>query len=145
MDDGSQPDRTPMSQPERDVLKVMAPVLAGQRTQAEAARLLRLSVRQVRRLQRRLEAEGDRGVVHRSRGRPSNRRLADDLKAGALAAYRDRYPDFGPTLAAEKLAGEGLAVAASTLRRWLGAAGLWQPRRQRDPHRRRRPRRQCFG
>jgi hypothetical protein len=134
-----------MSQPERDVLKVMAPVLAGERTQAEAARLLRLSVRQVRRLRRRLEAEGDRGVIHRARGRPSNRRLADDLRAGALAAYRDRYADFGPTLAAEKLAGEGLAVAASTLRRWLWEAGLWQPRRRRDERRRRRPRRACFG
>jgi hypothetical protein len=145
MDSGSQPDRTPMSQPERDVLKVMAPVVSGERAQTEAARLLRLSVRQVRRLQRRLEAEGDRGVVHRSRGRPSNRRLADDLKAGALAAYRDRYADFGPTLAAEKLAGEGLVVAASTLRRWLSAAGLWRPRRHRDEHRRRRPRRECFG
>jgi hypothetical protein len=145
MDNGSQPDRTPMSQTERDVLTVMAPVLAGERTQAEAARLLRLSVRQVRRLQRRLEAEGDPGVLHRLRGRPSNRRLDGDLKAQALAAYRDRYADFGPTLAAEKLAGEGLAVAASTLRRWLSAAGLWQPRRQRDEHRRRRPRRECFG
>jgi hypothetical protein len=145
MDDGSQPDRIPMSQPERDVLKVMAPVLTGQRSQVEAARLLRRSARQVRRLQRRLEAEGDRGVLHRARGRPSNRRLADDLKAGALAAYRDRYADFGPTLAAEKLAGEGLAVAASTLRRWLQEAGLWRPRRRREVHRRRRPRRVCFG
>jgi hypothetical protein len=145
MDNGSQPDRIPMSQPERDVLKVMAPVLAGQRTQAEAARLLRRSARQVRRLQRRLEAEGDQGVIHRARGRPSNRRLADDLRAAAVAAYRDRYADFGPTLAAEKLAGEGLVVAAGTLRRWLSAAGLWQPRRQRDAHRRRRPRRACFG
>jgi hypothetical protein len=62
-----------------------------------------------------------------------------------VAAYGDRYADFGPTLAAEKLAGEGLGVAASTLRRWLREAGLWQPRRRRDAHRRRRPRRACFG
>jgi hypothetical protein len=145
MDSGSQPDRIPMSQPERDVLKVMAPVLAGERTQTEAARLLRFSARQVRRLQRCLEAEGDRGVVHWAQGRPSNRRLADDLRAAALAAYRDRYADFGPTLAAEKLAGEGLGVATSTFRRRLSAAGLWQPRRQRDAHRRRQPWRACFG
>src|SRR5262245_46657740 len=145
MESGSQSDRTPMSQPERDVLKVMAPVLAGQRTQAEAARLLRLSIRQVRRLQRRLEAEGDAGVVHRLRGRPSNHRLDAALKAAALAAYRARYADFGPTLAAEKLAADGPAVAASTLRRWLVEAGLWQPRRRREAHRRRRPRRACFG
>jgi hypothetical protein len=145
MDNGSQDDRTPMSQPERDVLKAMALVFTGQRTQAEAARLLRRSVRQVRRLQRRREAEGDQGATHRARGRPSNRRLADDLRVAAVAAYRERYADFGPTLAAEKLAGEGLGVAASTLRRWLAAAGLWQPRRRWDARPRRRPRRACFG
>ena len=57
--------RISMSQRERDVLKVMSAVLRGERTQAETARLLRKSERQVRRLQRRLEAEGDVGVVHR--------------------------------------------------------------------------------
>ena len=57
-------DRVAMSQRERDRLKMMAPVLEGKRTQAEAARLLKLSVRQVRRLQRRLEKEGDTGIVH---------------------------------------------------------------------------------
>ena len=56
-------DRIAMSQRERDVLKVLAPVLAGTRTQAEAARLMDRSVRQVRRVQRRLEAEGDAGFM----------------------------------------------------------------------------------
>jgi len=58
------PDRIPMSQRERDVLKVMHGVLRGERTQAEAAALLRRSVRQVRRLQRKLEAGGDAALVH---------------------------------------------------------------------------------
>jgi Helix-turn-helix domain len=138
-------DRTPMSQAERDILKVMHTVLAGQRSQAEAARLLRLSVRQVRRIQRRLEAEGDQAVVHRLRGRPSNHRFDPCLRQQAVRAYCRYYPDFGPTLASEKLAEQGLVVAAETLRRWLLAEGLWQLRRQRDAHRRRRPRRSCFG
>lgn len=138
-------DRTAMSQHERDRLKVMHTVLAKERAQVEAARLLRLSVRQVRRIQRRLEAEGDQAVVHRLRGRPSNHRLDPRLRQQVLRAYRRLYPDFGPPFASEKLAEQDLHVSADTLRRWLLAEGLWQPRRQRDPHRRRRPRRACFG
>jgi hypothetical protein len=140
-----QPDRVAMSQRERDVLKVMQGVLDGTRTQAEAARLLKRSTRQVRRLQRRLAADGDGALVHGLRGRPSNHRAEPDLRRQVLRAYRQRYRDFGPTLASEKLAGEGLAVGAETLRRWLLAAGLWERKRQRDPHRSRRPRRSCFG
>ena len=138
-------DRIPMSQKERDVLKVLHSVQSGQRTQAEAARLLGLCVRQVRRLQRRLEAEGDAALVHGLRGRPSNHRPDPAFRREVLAAYRARYADFGPTFAAEKLAGEGLAVGPQTLRRWLIAEGLWQRQRRRDPHRSRRPRRACFG
>src|SRR3990172_9405074 len=66
-------DRIAMSQRERDVLKVMSGVLGGERTQVEAARLLGRSVRQVRRMQRRLEEEGDGAVMHGLRGRPSDR------------------------------------------------------------------------
>jgi hypothetical protein len=141
----SSADRIAMCQHERDVLKVMHQVLAGTLTQAEAARLLRLSARQVRRIQRRLEHEGDQAVVHRLRGRPSNHRLDAAVRAKALRAYRRDFADFGPTLASEKLAERGLAVSPETLRQWLLAEGLWQPRRHRDPHRRRRPRRPCFG
>lgn len=138
-------DRIGMNQYERDVLKIMEPVLQGKRPQVEAARLLKLTVRQVRRLQRRIESEGDAAVVHRLRGRASNRRLAEDLRETVLTKYRDHFGDFGPTLASEKLAELDLEVSSETLRRWLLAEGLWEPRRQRDPHRRRRPRRSCFG
>ena len=75
-------DRIEMSQKERDTLKVLHGVLAGERSQAEAARLLRRSVRHVRRLQRRLEAQGDGALVHGLRGRPSNRRA--DLRCFAV-------------------------------------------------------------
>ncbi len=138
-------DRIEMSQRERDRLKIIESVRHGKRTQAEAARLLQLTVRQVRRIQRRLEVEGDVGVVHRLRGRPSNRRLAADLRETVLAKYRQHFADFGPTLASEKLAELDLGVSHETLRRWLLTEGLWQRRHQRDVHRRRRPRRSCFG
>ncbi len=138
-------DRIAMSQKERDVLRVLHSVQSGQRTQAEAARLLGLCVRQVRRIQCKLEAEGDAALVHGLRGRPSNHRPDPAFRRAVLAAYRTRYADFGPTFAAEKLAGEGLTVGPQTLRRWLIAEGLWQRKRRRDPHRSRRPRRACFG
>jgi hypothetical protein len=134
-----------MSQRERDVLKVMQGVLEGKRTQAEAARLLKRSVRQVRRLQRKLQEQGDAALVHGLRGRPSNHQHDSTFRKHVLRAYRRSYRDFGPTLACEKLAAEGLAVGVETLRRWLLAEGLWQRRRHRDPHRTRRPRRSCFG
>src|SRR6516165_2993015 len=139
------PDRILMSQRERDVLKVMHAVLRDERTQAEAARLLDLSARQIRRLQRKLDAGGDAALVHGLRGRPSNHQSDPAFRRRVPAAYRRGYADFGPTLASEKLAEEGLAVGPQTLRRWLIAEGLWQQRRRRNPHRRRRPRRACLG
>ena len=66
-----------MSRKERDRLKVMAALAEGRLKQIQAAGLLRLSVRRVRRLLRRYEREGDVGLVHRSRGRPSNRRIPE--------------------------------------------------------------------
>jgi hypothetical protein len=137
--------RVAMSQRERDVLKVMQPVLDGKRTQAEAARLLTLSVRQVRRIQQKLEAGGDTALVHGLRGKPSNHGHEPAFRTKVLKAYKQRYHDFGPTFACEKLADAGLEVGVETLRRWLLAEGLWERRRHRDPHRSRRPRRDCFG
>jgi hypothetical protein len=138
-------DRIAMSQRERDRLKVMSPVLEGRRTQREAARLLDLSDRQVRRIQRVLELEGDVGIVHKLRGRPSNRRIDPTHRQKVLSEYRAGLKDFGPTFAAEKLRERGLAVAVGTLREWLVAEGLWQRRRKREEHRQRRDRRECRG
>jgi hypothetical protein len=134
-----------LSQRERDILKVLAPVLLGQRTQVEAARLLDVTPRHVRRLLRRIQDGGDAAVIHGLRGRPSNRQTDVQLRRRALQEYRDHFHDFGPTLAHEKLAQRGLNVSLETLRRWLIEEGLWQPRQRRDIHRRHRPRRECFG
>lgn len=69
--------------------------------------------------------------MHRDRGRPSNRALSTEFKATVLARYLERYPDFGPTLATEKVALDGHLVDHETLRGWLIKAGLWQKRRKR--------------
>lgn len=139
-------DRIEMSQWERDRLKVMSLVLKGERTQKEAGRLLKLSTRQVRRVQKRLEKEGDGGVVHKLRGRPSNARIDPERRRQIVDRYRLAYLGFGPTLAAEKLAEEDeLPVPVRTLREWLVGEGLWERVRQRDQYRSRRLRRSCLG
>ncbi len=124
-------ERIDLSQPERERLKVLHEVEQGHLTQVEAGGRLRLSDRQVRRLLVRVRREGDHGVVHRLRGRPSNRKIPEPFHKRVLARVERRYADFGPTLAAEHLAEQGLAVSRETLRRWMSDAGLWHPRRRR--------------
>ena len=139
-------ERMGMSQRERDRLKVLDEVEHGHLRQAEAGERLQLSDRQVRRLLVRVRAEGDRAVVHRLRGRPSNRKFPAAYEQRLLGRVRQRYADFGPTLAAEHLASDDLAVSRETLRRWMAEAGLWQPRRRRLQHVHVwRERRACFG
>jgi len=121
-------ERIELSQKERDRLKVLHAIEQGERTQVEAARQLRCSDRQVRRMLVRVRAEGDRGVVHRLRGRPSNRKISADRQQRILSRVRRCYADFGPTLVGEHLAEEGLAVSRETLRKWMSAAELWHPR-----------------
>src|SRR4026207_2598160 len=72
-------------------------------SQKRAADVAGLSPRQMRRLMKRVEAEGDRGIVHRRRGQPSNRRIADKTKQKVLELFEKHYPDYGPTLASAKL------------------------------------------
>ena len=115
-------ERIEMNRRERDRLKVLYGVIQKERSQKEAARLLRLTTRQVRRLVRRIEDSGDQGLIHRLRGRPSNRRLPAELRQQVLAEYQRCYWGFGPTLASEKLAEHGGCVSHDTLRRWLMAA-----------------------
>jgi transposase len=134
-----------MSGKERERLKVLARVKRGELNLKEAAELLEVSYRQCRRLHKRHQEAGDRGLVHRSRGQPSNRGHEPKFKQAVLARYQERYPDFGPTLAAEKLALDGYKVDHETLRRWLVQARLWRKRRKRALHRSWRERRAHFG
>jgi transposase len=140
-------ERINLSQRERDRLRVLHELVQGHLQQKEAARRLRLSDRQIRRLQKRLRQEGDRGLIHRLRGRKSNRKLSEDLQQRALRQLRRGcYAGFGPTLAGEHLARQGLLVSRETLRQWMSQAGLWQPRPQRAKALHVwRPRRAAFG
>jgi hypothetical protein len=121
-----------LSGKERDRLKVLHEVQGGHLTQVEAAGQLGISDREVRRLLARIAAEGDRGVVHRLRGKASNRRLPESLRSRALKLVKAKYRDFGPTLACEYLAqDEALEVSKETLRGWMMADGLRRGKRRR--------------
>ena len=99
-------------------------------SQQEAAEFLGLSGRQARRIIRRVRAEGQKGVIHRLRGQPGCRSLSEDFKKRVLSLYRTQYPDFGPTLACEKLEERNkVKVNDETLRLWLIRAGLWKVKR----------------
>jgi transposase-like protein len=115
-------------------------------TQIKAGALLGLTARHVRRLLQRVRQEGDRGLVHRGRGKPSNRRLPEQGKARVLRLYAQRYGDFGPTLAVEQLAERhGMVVSAETLRGWLLAKGVTHFQRRKRPHRAWRERKAHVG
>jgi transposase len=117
-------------------LHVIEKVLEKGLRQVEAAEILSLSSRHIRRVVKRVKQEGQRGIVHRSRGRPSNRKLSDQLKDKVLKLYRTTYKGFGPTLASEKLSErDGVRISDETLRGWLIEAGDWQRARKRRRHR----------
>lgn len=135
-----------MSEKERVRLKELERVRRGLINLRDAAVILNLSYRQVRRIYRRYKASGDVGLLHQSRGRLSNRRINDKVKGEILSLYQSKYHDFGAVFAAEKLAENGFTVDHETLRRWLIDAGLWQRRRKRSSqHRSWRERRAHFG
>jgi hypothetical protein len=119
----------------------------GRLTVEAAAALMGLGRRQVFRLRRAFAADGASGLISRKRGRPSNRKRGETFRATVLSLVRERYVDFGPTLAAEKLnERHGLRIGVETLRGWMITDGLWTDRRHRlpSPHQPRR-RRECLG
>src|SRR5271156_6220106 len=117
-------ERIALSQRERDRLKVLHEVQQKHLSQVAAAERLKVTDRQVRRMLLRIRERGDAALVHGLRGRPSNRKLATPFEQKSLARLRQRYADFGPTLAAEHLAQEGLSVSRETLRKWMTKAAL---------------------
>jgi len=127
-------------------LHVVHKVLEGTMTQAEAAELVSLSERQIRRIVQRLRQEGDKGICHRARGKPSNRKLPKKLKDRIVRLYRTTYADFGPTLFTEKLEErQGIVISRETARAWLMEEGAWKKHRRRKQHRAWRERKDRLG
>lgn len=133
---------------ERDLqrIEVLSKVIADRMTTASAAHVLALSERQVRRLLERIRTGGAASIRHKAIGRPSNNRISDKVRDYAMTLVRERYADFGPTLATEKLAErDGLRVSHETVRGWMSEAGLWLSRKQRRTFHQPRLRREAYG
>ena len=123
-----------MSKQEFSRLEVLLRVQSGRLRVSDACALIGLRRRQVFRLLRGLKQDGATSLLSKHRGKPSNHRLPAAVRALALSLVRERYADFGPTLAVEKLAAQhGCTISRETLRGWMIAEGLWTDRRHRLP------------
>ncbi len=135
-----------LSQREWKKLHVIKKVMEGVLKQIEAAKILSLSDRQIRRLINRTKLAGDGGIAHKLRDKPSGRRLPMGIKEEVIKLYREKYNDFGPTLAAEKLQEiDGIRVSDETLRLWLIESGDWKKVRRGRQHRQWRERKHYLG
>ena len=136
-----------MSMRELDRVKVIEAVVEQRLMPWRAAERLGVSRRQIERLAERYRNEGGVGLISRQRGKPSHNQLPQGLADRALRLIRERYADFGPTLACEKLLEcHGLQLSKETVRKLMTDAGLWIPRRQRPPKiYQPRARRACLG
>jgi len=137
-----------MSQQERDWLDWLKRARDGAVTQTKAASKMGITDRWIRKLLARMEDEGDQVVVHRLRGRTSNRRIEEKIHSKAMKILAGpEWHDFGPTFAAEQLAKRHyIEVSKETVRAWMMEGGLWesQPRKVKKVHRW-RPRRSGYG
>src|ERR1700726_3990131 len=140
-----------MSSRELERVEVMGRVGGGELKLRDAAKMVELRYRQVKRLWRRYRQEGSKGLKHGNAGRPSNRSKPRKLRRRVLNLIKKKYSGseaerFGPTLAAEHLAEEdGIAIDHETLRCWMLAEGLWSRQRKRKKHCQRRERKSHFG
>lgn len=121
-----------MTKEEIQRYQIISKILEGEINQQEAAEFLKLSDRHLRRIVKRVRSEGERGVIHRLRGRIGNRGINKATKDRILKLYRASYEGFGPTLASEKLLErDNLKVNPETLRLWLIEEALWQVKSRR--------------
>jgi transposase len=126
--------------------KILEMVKQGKMTLKAAVKTMGISYRQGIRLYSKYLQEGDAGLIHGNYGKRSNNRTDETVLNSALIAYRNRYSDFGPTFAAEKMAEEdGIKIGVSVLRRLLIETGDWQGNRRSKEYRSRRDRKEYFG
>src|SRR5665213_1200185 len=117
----------PVAKRDLVIARVLDRLGDGRITTALAARELGKSSRQIRRLRRRYEQAGIEGLRSGHLGRTAANRLEVGVRERALSAVRALYPDFGPTLANEKLRAEhGLALSTESLRQLMIGDGLWR-------------------
>jgi len=135
-----------MSQKELKRLHLIHKVIDKAITQIEASNLLDLSTRQIRRIKDRVLDEGDKGIMHKSRGQPSPNSTPEDIKNKVITLCRTKYDGFNPTLASEKLFEiNKIKISRETLRSWFKQKAIAYKTRKKRPHRNWRERKHRFG
>ena len=135
-----------MSSKEIDRLMLISQIEEEKISVLEASRLLGLSQRQIYRILKRVKTEGSKGIVHKLRGRKSNRGYPEELKEKIIKIYRKQYSDYGPTLFSEMLEEyHNISLNRETVRNWLRHRSITTSLRKKRPHRRKRERRSCLG
>ena len=114
--------------------------------QKEVAKMLDLSTRQIRKKLKEFRRLGPVSLIHKLRGKPSNNHLDDNLINKALEIIEEKYPDFGPTFASEKLwENHMIKINSESLRLKMIKVGLWQAKAKKISHRSWRERKECLG
>ena len=135
-----------MSQEELKRLHIVKKILDKRLKQVEAVEILRLCGRQICRIVKKIRLEGDKGIIHKSRGKASNRAFSEEFKDKVIKIYKDKYWDFGPILANEKLFEiDKIKLGDQTLRNWLIEKGEWQVSHRYRKHREWRQRKLRYG
>jgi len=135
-----------LSKKEVDRLMIIGQREENQLTVQQAAELIGVSERQTYRILKRIRAEGAKGIIHKLRGRESNRGYPKELKEEIIRIYRKQYWDYGPSLYSEMLTEyHNISLNRETVRRWLREESITTSLRKKRPHRRKRQRRSCYG
>lgn len=132
---------------EQEKLSVIKDAIKGTITNELAATKLQLSVRQIKRLKKKVRDDGNTAIIHQLKGKNSNHHINDIIKDEAVDLLKKKYADFKPTFASEKLAeNHDIAISYQTARRWMTKEGLWKPRKQKkNTYRSQRPRKEYYG
>lgn len=118
---------------EQEKAAILTLAIKGKVTNAQAAKQLHLSIRQVQRAKAAMRKNGLTGIAHGLKGKPGNHRIAEDIKEKSLSVIKEKYSDFKPSFATEKLAeNHGISISYGTTRLWMIEQGLWQARRQKS-------------
>lgn len=138
---------TGLTSEEQYKFDVLTKVINKEMRPGQAAKLLGVSTRQIRRLRIAVDDDGVQAVVHKLKGKPGNHHIDPSLKEKALSVIRETYSDFKPGFAAEKLEEQhDISITSQTIRVWMSEQGLWQIRKQKDnAYHAWRPRKEYYG
>jgi transposase len=121
-----------MTLKEAERLSIMKQVERKELKQRQASESLNLSLRQTQRLIKSYKEIGPQGLISKRRGKPNKRKLPLERKEAIVTIVREKYPDFAPTFASEKLREEGISISREGLRKLMIEEGIWEAKKRKE-------------